>query len=108
MIDNEDQRTHPRIEVSWPVQILTDQETIEGEVLNVSSTGLYIRCEKPLELNEIFRMVVKPDNHEEVEIQGQIVWSSFYAVDETDAPVSLGISLIEISQKDGTTIDQLF
>jgi hypothetical protein len=40
-----ERRLQPRVEIRWPVTILTSQTTIEGEIQNVGPSGAFISCE---------------------------------------------------------------
>lgn len=95
-----DRRNQPRVEVSWPIKILSDGGEIEGEVTNISSEGLFVCCDDPLPLNVTLPMSILPPDHEVVEVKGKIVRSDFYGLDEEGAPIGIGISLVEVSEED--------
>jgi len=95
-----DRRNQPRVEVSWPIKILSDRGEIEGEVTNISSEGLYVCCDDPLPLNETFPMSILPPDHEVVEVKGKIVRSDFYGLDENETPICIGICFVEVSEED--------
>ena len=44
----EDRRKSSRMSVDWSAKIITSEGFMEGKVKNVSSTGAFIQCEKPL------------------------------------------------------------
>ena len=54
MANNIEKRKHTRIEVTWHATVL-DDKGIEGEVRNISTAGMFIRCGKPLRINELYR-----------------------------------------------------
>jgi hypothetical protein len=66
---------HTRIEVQWPVFLL-DGEGTEGEVRNISATGMFIRCREPLRINEIYRFSLRPPGHHPIELRGTVMWSN--------------------------------
>ena len=39
-----EKRKHPRIEVGYPVTIMTPEVDIDGEIENISAGGAYIRA----------------------------------------------------------------
>ena len=87
-------------EVRWPVSILSDQGTIEGETRDISFDGIYICVNEPLRLNEKFRMAISPPNQQAIGVTGRVVWSDLYALDEEETPFAMGMSLVKISKKD--------
>ena len=41
-----DKREHSRVEVSWPVTMLTGKQSIIGEIKNISESGALISCQE--------------------------------------------------------------
>ena len=39
-------REHSRVEVSWPVTMLTSKQSIIGEIKNISESGALISCQE--------------------------------------------------------------
>jgi len=95
-----ERREHDRIRVRWPITVFTDRSTIEGETRNVTVDGIFICCEEPLRLNEIFPMSISPPNHQTVEVTGKVIWSDLYAVDEKNTAFGTGICFVKISDGD--------
>ena len=96
---------NPKGEVRWPVRIVSDQGTIEGETRDISFDGIYICVDEPLRLNEKFRMAISPPNHQSIGVTGKVVWSDLYALDEEETPFAMGMSLVKISKKDFRAIE---
>jgi len=94
-----------RSEVRWPVRILSDQGTIEGETRDISFDGIYICVDEPLRLNEKFRMAISPPNRQAIGVTGKVIWSDMYALDEEETPFAMGMSLVKISRKDLKAIE---
>lgn len=94
-----------RSDVRWPVRILSDQGTIEGETRDISFDGIYICVDEPLRLNEKFRMAISPPNCQAIGVTGKVVWSDLYALDEEETPFAMGMSLVKISKKDLKAIE---
>ena len=95
-----EKRNEPRIEVSWYIEIYAERGIIEGEVKNITSDGVFVCCEKPLQLKETLRMSIFPPKMGAIEVSGKVVWSDFYGIDEDQAPICLGISFAEIAEED--------
>jgi hypothetical protein len=95
-----EKRKHPRIKARWPISVLIDHGTIEGETRNITVDGMFICCDKPLPLNKIFRMSIIPTNHEAVEVTGKVLWSDFYGIDNENTTLGMGICFVKISDRD--------
>jgi len=62
--------------VDWSVKITIAEESMEGKVKNVSSTGAFIQCEKPLSAKKRCRLKINlPGGHLE-EFRAEVVWST--------------------------------
>jgi hypothetical protein len=92
-----ERRKHHRINVAWPISIILDEEIIEGETINITVDGVLISCEEPLQLNEVLRISISPPNHQGIEVNGKVIWSDNYAIDEQDAAFGMGICFVKIS-----------
>ena len=53
-----EKRKHPRVEVKWPVTMMTNDGDANGIVENISSGGAYIRTRKLLSNNDLIVMGV--------------------------------------------------
>ena len=96
----DERRKHPRIEVNWPIEVFVDGNTIEGEIKNITLKGLFVCCKEALQLKENFSVLISPPNHEPIKVIGKAVWSDFYAMDDQNTPVCVGMSFVEISAQD--------
>ena len=94
-----ERRKHSRIEVQWPVFLLDDEGT-EGEVRNISVTGMFIRCREPLHLNEIYRFSLRPPGHHPIELNGKVIWSNLDDVGGGDTANGMGLYFVEIPDED--------
>jgi hypothetical protein len=104
---DQEKRRSPRVEVSWPITILAETGTIEGEVRNVSVEGLLIFCEEPLRLNETYRMSILPGKHHAVGVNGKVVWADAYCMDEENTAFGVGICLVELTSEDREVLRSL-
>ena len=95
-----ERRKNPRVEIIWPIDVDTDQGTIEGEMRNISNSGLYTYCEELLQLHQIYHFTIYPHNRVEMEITGKVVWSESYDLNDKPVRFCLGIQIIEISDED--------
>jgi hypothetical protein len=103
----EEKRKHPRKEVSWPITIIAEHGTIEGEIRNITVDGLFVFCEEPLRLNETYRMSIIPEKHHAIGVTGKAVWSDAYCMAEDNSAYGIGICLIEITDQDRETLREI-
>jgi hypothetical protein len=95
-----ERRKYQRINASWPISIVSDEESIEGKTINITVDGVLVSCEEPLQLNEVLRISINPPNHQGIEVNGKVIWSDHYAIDEHDTAFAMGICFVKISDVD--------
>ena len=100
MANKTERRKHPRLEVRWPVKVLTGHSTIECESRNISANGLFIYCKEPLPLYNIFRLSIMPPNRQAIWVKGRVLWSKRYSSDEEKTIYGTGVCFVEISDED--------
>ena len=96
MSDFEDKRKFPRVEVQWPVTIMVEKGSVEGEARNVSVDGMYILFIRPmgeLALNKTYRLLMHPWG-QKIEVMGKLVWSN------PDILPGKGFCFVEVSEGD--------
>lgn len=59
----QEKREHPRVEVTWPVGIITSKGLIQGEIKNISRGGALIRCRELPETDEPFELSIEIPDH---------------------------------------------
>jgi len=105
--DKMEKRKRPRSKIRWPITILADHATLEGETVNIATDGLFVSCGEPLRLNEIYRLSVLPPNRKPLGVKGKVVWSDLYGIDKDNTAVGVGICLVEISDEDRHYIEEI-
>ena len=102
-------RKHPRIiykpKPKWPISAQVGGRVIHGETKDISPSGAFIRCRKPLNLNEIFDMVVDTPE-KSLNIQVEVVWSNIYGPDDNITPRGMGVRFVKISSEDRKHIEK--
>lgn len=92
---------HLRADVKWPVAIETDERTIEGVTLNMSTNGAFVRCASPLRLNEVVDMIIDvPNLGRSLKVNVEVVWSNIYGPDDETTPRGMGVRFLNISSED--------
>jgi hypothetical protein len=100
LVDPSERRKAPRINVSWPVTLITSEGTIEGESRNITPSGVFIHCKKKLPENEIYQMILKLPNGKQIVVKGQMMWSNLNGREDTGVLVDMGFSFIKMSDQD--------
>ena len=91
-------RIFPRVNVKWPVVVRTAQSSIEGVILNLSPSGVFVRCKNPLSLNEVFDMSISiPEAERSLIAEAEVVWSNIYGPDDEITPRGMGVRFLNIS-----------
>jgi len=92
-MDGKERRLQPRVEVNWPVTMLTAEGTIPGETRDISMQGAFIYCEKPLPLSERFVLSVKAPAAS-MQVMAQVVWSNNSGSAKQEEPSGIGVRFI--------------
>jgi hypothetical protein len=100
LVDPSEKRKAPRINVNWPITIITSQGTIEGESRNITPSGIFIHCKKKLPEDEVYQMIIKLPNGKQIIVRGQMMWSNLNGRDDTGSLVDMGFSFIKMSDED--------
>ena len=100
MVDPSERRKAPRINVNWPVTLITSQGTIEGESRNITPSGVFIHCKKKLPEDEVYQMIIKLPNGKQIIVKGQMMWSNLNGREDMGALVDMGFSFIKMSDED--------
>lgn len=63
LISKQEKREHSRVEVTWPVSIITAKGLIKGEIKNISRGGALIHCRELPETDESFELSIEIPDH---------------------------------------------
>ena len=91
-----DARKVPRIEVRWPVTLMMENRSVEGQVKNISVEGVYIQFKHSIEempTKEAYRLLIRPPG-EKITVSGKLVWSNLDILPE------MGFCFVEFSEGD--------
>ena len=100
MVDPSERRQMPRINVNWPITIITSQGTIEGESRNITLSGVFIHCKTKLPEDEVYQILIKLPNEKQIVVKGQMMWSNLNGRQDTGVLVDMGFSFIRMSDED--------
>lgn len=86
-----DRRTPTRIRAKWPVVVLTAKGVLLAETRDISSEGVFISCEEPLEPAEKLRVFIMAPNHRPLEIPAEVAWSNPHTSEQKTARKGMGL-----------------
>jgi hypothetical protein len=89
----EEKRKLPRVDVQWPVTMITKRGAVDGEVRNITTEGVYVHCTEQLTLNEIYRLMIGSPGGT-IDVMGRVIWSNL------DILPGSGFCFVEVSEKD--------
>ncbi len=102
-----EKRNKPRLQVKWPITIYTKKGPVKGESRNITTAGIFIRCEKELRLNEVCRMRIRPPQKQSVEVEGRLIWSNLDGLDSNGPYSGMGFSFVKCSDEDQRLLDEV-
>jgi Tfp pilus assembly protein PilZ len=95
-----ERRLQPRIEIRWPVTVLTTQTTIEGEIHNLSPSGAFILCKVVPPLESSFFIIIKPTERQTISVAGKVVWSTRLQTKDNNSSRAVGVQFTNITPGD--------
>ena len=95
------QRKYPRVEVQWPVTMMTPEGDMDGTIENISAGGAYIRCGTLLSKNDLFILAILIQDREESWLGAEVVWVDIPLSPDTEAiPIGMGIRFTNLTAED--------
>ena len=95
----EEKRQHPRVAISWPIELEPPYESIKGQLKDISRGGAFIVCRKPLPLNEKLRLCVKVPEQEELLLNAEVVWSNINVPQDQVIHRGMGVKFTQNTHK---------
>jgi hypothetical protein len=96
-----EKRKHPRVEVKWPVTMMTADGDANGIVENISSGGAYIRTRKLLSDHDIIVVGILGLKRELLWIGAEVVRADIATTSKPEeAAVGLGVRFTTVSGED--------
>ena len=76
-----DKRTKPRNPCLIPVNYTLDEQNFNSFILDINSFGAYIETSEPFPVGQQINLTFfNPFSHKHIDLGGQIIWSSAYAI----------------------------
>ncbi|MEE9610908.1 MAG: PilZ domain-containing protein [Desulfatiglandales bacterium] len=100
MKTKKERREFQRAEIDWPVNVESDQVSIEGKLKNIGVNGAFIDCEQISEPGERVTVTVFIPNHAPMQIIAEVVWTCMAF------PHGIGVQFVKISQEDSQLLSK--
>ena len=78
-----ERRQSSRVEVSWPATVTTPHGPIAGTTQNICLDGAFIRCPEVPDLDDSFRLLLKPAEKHFLLATAEKIWSDTFISDES-------------------------
>jgi hypothetical protein len=90
-----------KAKLKLPVSIKANGNSSDGVTLNLSTNGAYIKCAKPLRLNEILDMTLQvPNSDDSIEVEVEVVLSNVYGPDDEISPRGMIVRFLDLADED--------
>jgi PilZ domain len=96
----DERREMSRIYVTWPITVITDGGTIEGESVNITPSGVFVRSKQVLKENETYQLIIKLPNKKQVLLKGKLVWSNLNGEELSEPFAEMGFSFVKVDEQD--------
>lgn len=97
-----------RTEARWRVSLFTPHAQIEGETVNISPEGALVSCRELPPLEDDFRMLIKPPDHNPLSVTGRVVWTTICSQVEGEESLGADIKFVSVSEKDREYLQGVF
>ena len=95
----EEKRQHPRVAISWPIELEPPYENVKIHLKDISRGGAFIVCQKPLPLNEKLRLCIKMPEQEELLLNAEVVWSNTNVPQDQVIHRGMGVKFVQNTNK---------
>ena len=89
-----------RTEVRWQVYCFTPHGYIEGETVNISPEGVMVSCQELPPLENDFRLVIRPPDHNPLDVTGKVVWTTICNPVSGAESIGVDVQFVSIEEED--------
>ena len=100
-------RGQPRAKVRWPVHIQTARGAIHGVATNISTSGAYISCHKPSQVEGKLRVRIDVPHRRSLNVVARVVWHTVTTPNESTSGFGIGVKFAHISADDRQLLQSL-
>jgi len=101
-----EKRKTSRVKVQWPVTIETAEGPLNGEIINISIGGAFLRCQELPRSKEAFRLTIHPPDHQALSATVSVTWSNFNVPEGDVVNRGIGVRFLGISEEDRRFISE--
>jgi len=101
-----DRREALRVEAKWPVTIETPEGSFNGDIINISTNGAFVCCQKIPHLKGKFPLTINPPDHQALTVTAEVLWSNFSMPDSKIVNRGMGVRFVKISNEDRQFISE--
>jgi uncharacterized protein (TIGR02266 family) len=99
-------RTHPRYEVSLPVDCTTRDVFVSSQFCNISRGGMFIRSDTPLPIDtEVALVLHLSESGRSIRARGRVVWNYDMVKGTTRIVPGSGIRFVDMAAEDRKALD---
>jgi hypothetical protein len=70
-----EKRRYPRAEITWPVTVITPNGPQVARIQNISLGGALIQCTKMPDIDDYFRLIIRPPESRYIYASARVAWS---------------------------------
>ena len=109
MSTHEKKRQYTRVNVNWPVFLLTPNCIVKGETRNISPGGAFIHSLTDPVQDESFRLVIKPPSYTGLlVVTAEVAWTRDLGSSSNILSRGMGVQFTRISSGDRDFLDSVF
>jgi hypothetical protein len=97
---------YPGIKVRWPVTILYNRCLIAGESRNITANGILARCNRPLDENETYRIIITLPQKRYIAVRGKVTWSNLDNIDPNGTFSDMAFYFLKLTEEDRSLLNQ--
>jgi hypothetical protein len=91
---------YPKVEVTWPVVVLTAHGALVAETKNISANGAFLFCSAPLHPKEKLKLFIMAPNRNSLHVSAEVSWSNAHDTELDTTQGGVGIRFTTISAAD--------
>ena len=91
---------YPKVDVKYPVIVLTADGQIQGETKNISTQQAFVRCKDPLRLYDVASMSIQFSKDESILAEAEVIWSNRYGPDDEITPRGMVVRFTRLSPRE--------
>jgi hypothetical protein len=100
-------RGQPRAKVKWPVHIQTTRGSIYGVTTNISTSGAYISCREPSQVEGKLLVTIEVPHRRSLNVVAMVVWHTVSTPNESTSGFGIGVKFAYISADDRQLLQSL-